>query len=131
MYQRKTRDVYSIQQYTGSAYGWEEVNEETTITDARRSAKEYRENQPEYPVRIKKRREPIPPEEFKPQSFYLKWQTQTGRQSVTRYHFDGCGHQQGYHLSTWRARCIESTRRDSDRHGHGYTLIGYATEEEY
>jgi len=57
MYQRKTRDVYVIQQYTGSQYGWEDVCEEDTRKEAVAQRKCYQENQPEYPVRIKKRRE--------------------------------------------------------------------------
>ncbi len=56
MYQRKTVDEYQIHQYTGPQYGWEEVHCEPTRKDALRSRKEYREAQPEYPVRIIKRR---------------------------------------------------------------------------
>jgi hypothetical protein len=56
-YIRKTRDYWSIQQYTGGQYGWEEVNAEDTWPDAQRSLREYRENQPEYPVRAKRKRE--------------------------------------------------------------------------
>jgi hypothetical protein len=58
-YQRKTRDYYSIQQYTGREYGWEEVNAEDNWRDAQRSVKEYSENQPEYPVRRRLKRERI------------------------------------------------------------------------
>lgn len=60
-YIRKTRDEFEIQQYTGHPYGWECVNTEETRADARRSKKEYQENQPEYPVRIKTKRVPIQP----------------------------------------------------------------------
>lgn len=56
-YQRKTRDYWSIQQYTGSQYGWEEVTAEETYQDAKVNARLYRENQPEYPVRIRLKRE--------------------------------------------------------------------------
>lgn len=56
-YKRKTRDYYSIQQFT--AQGWEEVNAEDTREDAKRSLREYRENQPEFPARFKVRREKI------------------------------------------------------------------------
>jgi hypothetical protein len=60
-YQRKTRDYWSIQQYTGAEYKWEEVNAEDTWKDAKRSLREYRENQPEYPVRARRKRERIQP----------------------------------------------------------------------
>lgn len=56
---RKTRDFYVIQQYTGPQYGWEDVTEEDNRKDARAQLKTYRENQPEYPARIKLRRERI------------------------------------------------------------------------
>ncbi len=52
-YQRKTHDEWDIEAYTGSQYGWEVVNTETTRQDARRSIKEYRDNQPEYAYRLK------------------------------------------------------------------------------
>lgn len=58
-YKRKTRDLFDILQYTGPAYGWEVVNTEETREDGRRSRREYRENQPEYPVKMVKRRERI------------------------------------------------------------------------
>lgn len=58
-YVRKTRDVWSIEQYTGGQYGWEEVCEEDSWREARARLKEYRANQPEYPVRAKRRREYI------------------------------------------------------------------------
>lgn len=58
-YERKTRDVYAIEQYTGPLYGWEEVCCEETYRDARKTKAEYRDNQPEYPVRIRKYRERI------------------------------------------------------------------------
>jgi len=58
-YQRKTRNYWSIQQWTGSQYGWEEVNAEDTWKDAKRSLAEYRENQPEYLVRARRKRERI------------------------------------------------------------------------
>jgi len=56
-YQRKTRDYWDIEQHTG--YGWEVVNAEETWKDAKRSLKEYRENQPMFGVRARKRRERI------------------------------------------------------------------------
>ena len=53
-YKRKTEDEFDIEQF---CYGsWEVVNTETTREDARRSLREYRENQPEYPARIRKHR---------------------------------------------------------------------------
>ena len=58
-YQRKTRDYWSVQQWTGREYGWEEVNTEETWKDAKRSLAEYRENQPEYLVRARRKRERI------------------------------------------------------------------------
>lgn len=51
---RVTRDEWDIEQ-RGLA-GWEVVNCESTARDARRAVREYRENQPEYPVRSVKRR---------------------------------------------------------------------------
>jgi hypothetical protein len=56
-YVRKTRDYWDIEQQT--LEGWEVVTSEVTRTDSRRSLREYRENQPEYPVRAVKRREKI------------------------------------------------------------------------
>lgn len=53
-YVRKTRDEFDIEQKT--CQGWEVVYSENTAREARERRKEYRENQPEYPVRIKKRR---------------------------------------------------------------------------
>lgn len=56
-YQRKTRDVYDIQGDYGQ--GFEIVSAETTRPDARRAVREYRENEPGIPFRIKKTRERI------------------------------------------------------------------------
>lgn len=58
-YIRKTRDEWDIEQKTSE--GWEVVTSEVTATDARRCVREYRDNQPEYPVRAKKRRVKIEP----------------------------------------------------------------------
>ena len=55
-YQRKTRDYWEIQGNCG--YGFECENTETTLKDARRSVKEYRDNV-NYPIRIVKKRERI------------------------------------------------------------------------
>jgi len=46
--QRKTRDEYQIHQLT--AQGWEEVCAEDTWKEGRARLREYRLNQPEYPV---------------------------------------------------------------------------------
>ena len=59
MYQRKTRDIFIIEQYTGPTYGWEDVCCEDTLNEAKKRRDEYRENQPGYPVRIRKKRERI------------------------------------------------------------------------
>lgn len=56
-YTRKTVDVFDIEQYTGRQYGWEVVTSEENRREARERIKEYRANQPEYPVRIRKHRE--------------------------------------------------------------------------
>lgn len=53
-YTRKTRDEYDIEQNWGQ--GWEVVCSEDTASEARQRRKEYRANQPEASVRIKKRR---------------------------------------------------------------------------
>jgi hypothetical protein len=53
-YVRKTRDEYDIEQHWDQ--GWETVCSENTRREARERLKEYRENQPEAPVRIVKRR---------------------------------------------------------------------------
>jgi hypothetical protein len=58
-YQRKTRDYWDIEQYTGPGYGWESVCAEDTWKEARKRLKEYRENQCEYPVRARRKREKI------------------------------------------------------------------------
>jgi len=58
-YKRITQDVFIIQQYTGSQYGWEDVHAEDTRKAARERLKEYRQNQPEYPARLITRREKI------------------------------------------------------------------------
>lgn len=57
MYQRKTKDVWDIQQYT--SIGWEIVCCESTYKDARERVREYRNNEPELPIRIRMVRERI------------------------------------------------------------------------
>lgn len=64
-YVRKTRTYFAIQQYTGREHGWEEVCAEEQLSEARNRVREYRENQPEYPARWRRRRENIETEEAK------------------------------------------------------------------
>jgi len=56
-YQRKTQDIFVIESNYG--YGWEYTMEETTRKGGLLTLKEYRENQPEYPHRLIKKREKI------------------------------------------------------------------------
>jgi hypothetical protein len=53
---RKTRDEWEIQQFIAPRYGWERVCTETMLKEAKERLKEYRENQPEYDVRMVKKR---------------------------------------------------------------------------
>lgn len=52
-YTRKTKDEYQILQYY-AGYGWEEVCCSDSRLEAKQTLKDYRDNQPEYPVKIKK-----------------------------------------------------------------------------
>lgn len=56
MYKRKTFDEYQILQYTGSRYGWEVISVYNNWKNTREDLKAYRENQPEYPVKLIKKR---------------------------------------------------------------------------
>jgi len=56
-YQRKTEDEYQIHQY--HLGHWEEVHCESTRRAVVQSLKNYRKNQPQYPVKIVKKRVPI------------------------------------------------------------------------
>jgi hypothetical protein len=57
-YKRKTRDRWDIM--TDWGYGWEAETSEYTWTEARQTAREYRENAcGRYSVRIEKHREKI------------------------------------------------------------------------
>lgn len=56
-YKRKTIDVYDIEGNYGQ--GFEAVNTETDWNAARRSIREYRENEPGIAFRLKRRRERI------------------------------------------------------------------------
>lgn len=49
--------IYVIQQNWGYGYGWEDVTAEENPKEARARLREYRENQPEIPVRKILRRE--------------------------------------------------------------------------
>lgn len=55
-YIRKTVDEFEVQQYTGTQYGWECVCTEETRKEAKERKREYHDNQPEYPVRVVKKR---------------------------------------------------------------------------
>jgi hypothetical protein len=52
--QRKTRDEYQI--HVDYGQGFEEVCAEDTYPDAKQRLREYRENMPQYPAKIVKRR---------------------------------------------------------------------------
>ncbi len=54
MYERKTKDIYSVEgKYNGE---WEEICEEESMKDAAETLQCYMENEPQYPHRIRKRR---------------------------------------------------------------------------
>lgn len=55
MYQKKTEDLYIVQQYTGKS--WEDVSCSENRKEAKEDLKAYRENQPTYAVRLKKTRQ--------------------------------------------------------------------------
>lgn len=55
MYKRKTADIWILCLDYG--HGWEEEISEYTFTEIKNRAREYRENCPEYPRKIIKRRE--------------------------------------------------------------------------
>jgi len=54
MYNRKTIDVWTLCLDYGQ--GWEEETSETSFSEIKLRVKEYRENCPEYPRKIIKRR---------------------------------------------------------------------------
>jgi hypothetical protein len=56
---RKTKDIWVVQGNYGYGHGWEDVNAEETWTDAKRSIREYRENEPGVSFRVRKKREKI------------------------------------------------------------------------
>ena len=55
-YVRKTYDEWHVQGYYGREYGWETVCIATSLAEAKRDLKDYRENEPQYPHRVIKRR---------------------------------------------------------------------------
>ena len=55
-YQRKTRDVYVLQQNWGYGDGWEDIVEYDDLKEARADKKAYLENQPGVPTRVITRR---------------------------------------------------------------------------
>jgi hypothetical protein len=58
-YKRKTVDVWHLYINYGFGHGWEDETAEATFREIRERAREYRENCPEYPVRIRVKRERI------------------------------------------------------------------------
>ena len=61
-YQRKTQDEYRIMVNYGYGHGWEYEIAEDTFQEARQRRQEYRDNAPQYPVKIVKARVPIAPQ---------------------------------------------------------------------
>ncbi len=62
-YQRKTKDEYQIHVNYGYGDGWEHETTEDSWKDAKAQRKCYRENAPQYPVKMIKRRVKIDPTE--------------------------------------------------------------------
>jgi hypothetical protein len=58
-YIRKTRDVFELHVNYGYGHGWEHELSEATLRDARARQREYRDNCPEYPTKIRRTRERI------------------------------------------------------------------------
>ena len=56
-YKRKTRDYWDLEADYG--HGWEVVTAADTFKEIQQLRKEYRENEPGVPFRIKKRREKL------------------------------------------------------------------------
>lgn len=56
-YKRKTRDVWEL--YVDYGYGWEYATAEFTRGEIKQREKEYKENCPQYPVKLVKHRERI------------------------------------------------------------------------
>lgn len=85
---RKTRDVWVVQGNYGYGDGWEDVTAEETYREARQRLKEYRENEPQYPHRLKLTREKIETSVSNPAALPTKWTSATvsrkGRQIQIR-----------------------------------------------
>jgi hypothetical protein len=60
MKNNKYEYLFIIQGLYGAGYGWEDVTAEESSKEARARLREYRENEPEYPHRMIRRREPNP-----------------------------------------------------------------------
>ena len=58
-YVRKTRDEWLVQVDYGYGHGWEDECQEGTLREAHARLREYRENVPQYPARLKRVRVPI------------------------------------------------------------------------
>lgn len=56
MVQRKTTDVYDIEQYTGPPFAWDVVTCDVSHLEACQRVKEWQEKQPGLPLRIVHRR---------------------------------------------------------------------------
>lgn len=56
-YQRKTRDVWRF--YVNYGCGWEHEFDEDSFSEIKKRKKEYRENCPQYPIKVVKGRERI------------------------------------------------------------------------
>lgn len=64
MYKRKTQDVYNVEGNYG--HGFEVVTAETDPAESLQRLREYRENEPGVPFRIRKTRERIAPSSHTP-----------------------------------------------------------------
>lgn len=55
-YVRKTRDEWTVQVNYGYGHGWEDECTEDTRAEGLARLREYRQNVPQYPSRLRKRR---------------------------------------------------------------------------
>jgi hypothetical protein len=55
-YVRKTKDEYTLQQYTGAQYGWEDIDCSDSKKEMQESKKIYQTEAPQYRYRIIKTR---------------------------------------------------------------------------
>jgi hypothetical protein len=58
-YKRKTRDTWELHVNYGFGHGWEHELTEYARSEAKQRLKEYRENCPQYPAKVIKKRERI------------------------------------------------------------------------